>query len=60
MGTAGIGGRAALGNLANVVLPRGRKVQKRPVALLSAASAATVLAAMLGMYLANIHSNMGM
>ncbi len=59
MGTVGIGGQAALGNLANFVMPGGRKVQKRPVALLSAASAATLLAAMLGMYFANVHSNMG-
>ena len=53
---AGVIGRDALSTLTKLVMPGGRKIQKRPVALVSAASAATVLAALLGMYFANLHS----
>ena len=48
-------GQDALSNLAGFV--KGRKLQKKPVALVSAASAATVLVAMLGVYLINLHPN---
>ena len=52
---AGRMGQDALSNVAGFV--KGRKLQKKPVALVSVASAATVLAAMLGVYLINLHPN---
>lgn len=52
---AGRMGQDALSNVAGFV--KGRKLQKKPVALVSVASAATVLVAMLGVYLINLHPN---
>ena len=50
---AGAMGEQALSNIAGLM--RGQRIQKKPVALVSVASAATVLMAALGVYLVNVH-----
>ena len=50
---AGVIGEQALSDIAGFV--RGQRIQKKPVALVSMASAATVLVTALGVYLLNVH-----
>ncbi len=45
-----------MSNIAGFV--SGQRMQKKPVALVSMASAATVLVAALGVYLVNVHPHM--
>lgn len=53
---AGIIGEQALSDIAGYM--RGQRMRKKPVALVSMASAATVLVAALGVYLVNVHPHM--
>ncbi|CAL5227359.1 g10307 [Coccomyxa viridis] len=52
----GIIGEQALSDIAGYM--RGQRMRKKPVALVSMASAATVLVAALGVYLVNVHPHM--